>query len=251
MTVLVIACPHALGLAIPLVVAISTTLGARNGLLVRDRRGLEEARNLNAVFFDKTGTLTRGELRVVEITTRAGMTDDEALALAAAVERDSEHTIAQGIVKSAEERGLSVPKAEAFRAIPGHGVHAVVRTGSFSSADRRCCAGSTSSRTRRCERPSTRGSARTGGHHDDRGDPLAVFAVADAVREESREAVDRLHHQGIEVIMMTGDARRSPRPSPRSWGSTQCSLRCFPSRRRRRSRTSNSRASAWRWSVTA
>ena len=116
-TVLVIACPHALGLAIPLVVAISTTLGARNGLLVRDRRGLEEARNLNAVFFDKTGTLTRGEFRVVEITTRAGLSNDEALALAAAVERDSEHTIAQGIVKSAEERQLSIPPAEG---VQGH-----------------------------------------------------------------------------------------------------------------------------------
>ena len=100
-TVLVIACPHALGLAIPLVVAISTTLGARSGLLVRDRRGLENARNLTSVFFDKTGTLTRGEFRVVEITTRQGLVENEALRLAAALERDSEHTIAQGIVKTA------------------------------------------------------------------------------------------------------------------------------------------------------
>jgi cation transport ATPase len=103
-TVLVIACPHALGLAIPLVVAISTTLGARHGLLVRDRRGLEDARNVNAVFFDKTGTLTRGEFRVGEVTTDDGLAPDEALALAAAAEYDSEHTIARGIVKSAEER---------------------------------------------------------------------------------------------------------------------------------------------------
>src|SRR5690606_15077481 len=101
-TVLVIACPHALGLAVPLVVAISTTLGARNGLLVRDRRGLEEARNVDAVVFDKTGTLTRGEFRVVDIVTAGDLAEDEALRLAAAVERDSEHTIAQGIVKSAE-----------------------------------------------------------------------------------------------------------------------------------------------------
>src|SRR5690242_2912842 len=106
-TVLVIACPHALGLAIPLVVAISTTIGARNGLLVRDRRGLEEARNVTAVFFDKTGTLTRGEFRVVDITTKAELAHDQALALAAAVERDSEHTMARGIVKSAEERTLT------------------------------------------------------------------------------------------------------------------------------------------------
>src|SRR6185436_8400379 len=117
-TVLVIACPHALGLAIPLVVAISTTLGARSGVLIRDRRGLEEARNVTAVFFDKTGTLTRGEFRVVEITTKAGLAQNEALALAAAVERDSEHTIARGIVRSAEERGLRVPNAERFQALP-------------------------------------------------------------------------------------------------------------------------------------
>src|SRR5262245_38696927 len=126
-TVLVIACPDALGLAVPLVVAISKTLGASAGLLVRDRRGLEEARNVTAVFFDKTGTLTRGEFRVVEITTREGLAADEALALAAAVERDSEHTIAQGIVKTAEERRLSIPGAEQFQAIPGRGVQATVQ----------------------------------------------------------------------------------------------------------------------------
>src|SRR5262252_7063558 len=125
-TVLVIACPHALGLAIPLVVAISTTLGARNGLLVRDRRGLEEARNVTAVFFDKTGTLTRGEFRVVDITTAAGVSQDEALTLAASVEGDSEHTIAQGIVKTARERGLSIPRADGFEAVPGRGVRATL-----------------------------------------------------------------------------------------------------------------------------
>src|SRR5712671_1828849 len=125
-SVLVIACPHALGLAIPLVIAISTTLGARSGLLVRDRRGLEEARKLNAVVFDKTGTLTKGEFGVVDIATTDGLSPDEALRLAAAVESDSEHTIAQGVVKSAEERGLSLTKAEQFQAIAGEGVQATV-----------------------------------------------------------------------------------------------------------------------------
>src|SRR5690606_38640271 len=103
--VLVVACPHALGLAVPLVVAISTTLGARSGLLVRDRRGLEEARQLTTVVFDKTGTLTRGRFRVVDIATDDSLDADAALRLAAAVERDSEHTIARGIVESAAERG--------------------------------------------------------------------------------------------------------------------------------------------------
>jgi len=115
-SVLVVACPHALGLAVPLVIAISTTLGARSGLLVRDRRGLEEARRLTTAVFDKTGTLTRGEFRVGDIATDGSLSNSEALRIAAGVERDSEHTIAQGIVKSAEEQGLSVPKAEEFEA---------------------------------------------------------------------------------------------------------------------------------------
>src|SRR5919112_2133191 len=125
-TTLVIACPHALGLAIPLVIANSTTLAARNGLLVRDRRGLEEARRLDAVVFDKTGTLTRGEFGVAEIATTNGLRDAEALSLAASAEADSEHTIAQGIVRSARERRLEVPKAEAFQSLPGIGVQARV-----------------------------------------------------------------------------------------------------------------------------
>jgi Cu2+-exporting ATPase len=208
-TVLVIACPHALGLAIPLVVAISTTLGARNGLLVRDRRGLEEARNVNAVFFDKTGTLTRGEFRVVEITTREGLSGDQALALAAAVERDSEHTIAQGIVKSAEERRLSVSKAERFQAIPGHGVQANVGGRDFQVGGpallRKLNATADPVLTAAIDRAASRG--QTAVTMMENSTPLAVFAMADAIREESREAVDRLHAQGIEVIMMTGDAQ--------------------------------------------
>src|SRR6185295_17925009 len=105
-TVLVIACPHALGLAIPLVIAISTTLGARGGLLVRDRRGLEEARVVDVVVFDKTGTLTRGEFGIVAMTTIDGVSADDALRVTAAAEGDSEHPIAQAIVRSALARGL-------------------------------------------------------------------------------------------------------------------------------------------------
>jgi Cu2+-exporting ATPase len=108
-TVLVIACPHALGLAVPLVIAISTTLGARNGLLVRDRRGLEEARLLNAVVFDKTGTLTLGEHRVVAVSVSVGIQETEALRLAAGVEQNAEHPVAKAIVTSAAERGAHRP----------------------------------------------------------------------------------------------------------------------------------------------
>ena len=125
-TVLVIACPHALGLAIPLVIAISTTLGARSGLLVRDRRGLEEAKDLDAVVFDKTGTLTSGEFGVVSVATVERISKTEALRIAAGVEQDSEHTIAQGIVKAARDEGLKIPAVESFEAIPGHGVVARV-----------------------------------------------------------------------------------------------------------------------------
>src|SRR5690606_27903418 len=125
-TVLVIACPHALGLAIPLVIAISTTIGARNGLLVRDRRGLEEARQLTTVVFDKTGTLTLGEHRVVAMQSAGELDDDDALRLAASVESDAEHPVARAIVASARERELDVPHAHEFRSIAGRGVEATV-----------------------------------------------------------------------------------------------------------------------------
>src|SRR5262249_11649283 len=208
-TVLVIACPHALGLAIPLVVAISTTLGARSGLLVRDRRGLEEARNVTAVFFDKTGTLTRGDFRVVDIATRPGITEDDALAIAAAAEHDSEHTIAQGIVKSAEERGLRIPKADGFQAIPGRGVEAVVggrqvRLGGPALVSRLGVVLEPGLQAT-IDRAASRGQAAI--TMIDEGTATAVFTVADAIRVESRDAVRRLHDQSIEVIMMTGDAR--------------------------------------------
>ncbi|HMF95534.1 MAG TPA: heavy metal translocating P-type ATPase [Vicinamibacterales bacterium] len=208
-TVLVIACPHALGLAIPLVVAISTTLGARSGLLIRDRRGLEDARNVTAVFFDKTGTLTRGEFRVVDITTREDIASDDALAIAAAVEHDSEHTIAHGVVKSAAERRLTLPKAEGFRALPGRGVQASV-------GGRTILVGGPALLREQgidvdpplqaaIERAGSRGHAAI--TMIEGTSALAVFAVADAVRPESRDAIQRLHAQHVEVIMMTGDAR--------------------------------------------
>ena len=126
-TVLVIACPHALGLAIPLVVAITTAMGAQNGILVRDRLALEAARDVDMVIFDKTGTLTEGRFGVVGMETADGLNPDEALALSAAVEGDSEHTIAQGIRRSAEEKGLRLPEIHDFQAIKGRGIHANVQ----------------------------------------------------------------------------------------------------------------------------
>jgi P-type Cu2+ transporter len=208
-TVLVIACPHALGLAIPLALAISTTLGAENGLLVRDRRGLEQARTLDAVVFDKTGTLTLGEHRVAATTTGDAMDDDEAVRLAAGVERDSEHSIAQGIRASAEERGLEIPASQDFQTIPGHGAQArvdgrVLFVGGPALL-KKVDVEPPAALREAAEQAAARGQAAI--YLLEEGRALAVFAVADAVRPESREAVRRLHENGIEVVMLTGDAR--------------------------------------------
>jgi Cu2+-exporting ATPase len=208
-TVLVIACPHALGLAIPLVIAISTTLGARSGLLVRDRRGLEEARRLNAVVFDKTGTLTLGEQRVVDITTVPGLVTSGALALAAAVEHDSEHPVARAVLVSAEEQGLEVPPATQFESLPGRGVRAVVE-------GRRLAVGGPNLLTELQVTPGVelRAAAdRAAGVGQgtvflvEGNEVLVVFAIADTVRPESEEAVRRLQADHVEVVMLTGDAR--------------------------------------------
>jgi len=214
-TVLVISCPHALGLAVPLVIAISTTLAARGGLLVRDRRGLEEARNLTAVVFDKTGTLTRGEFGVVGITTTSGISDEDALRLAAAVEHDSEHTIAQGIVRSAKERGIVPPSATDFRAIPGVGVSGRVdgRTllmGGPALLKARSVVVPEPLRTA-MDQAGRRGQAAIflveEAEADQGVEALAVFTVADVVRPESKAAVQELYEQHIKVVMLTGDAR--------------------------------------------
>ena len=208
-TVLVIACPHALGLAVPLVVAISTTIGARSGLLVRDRRGLEEARNVTIVVFDKTGTLTLGEHRVVGMRAAEGVDELEALRLAAAVEGDAEHPVAKAIVKSAEERGVKPPQATEFEAIPGFGVQAVVE-------GRRLAEGGPNLLKKLAAEPAPalrsfadEAAARGQGaiYLIEARRVLAAFAVADAVRPESAEAVSRLHAEGVRVVMLTGDAK--------------------------------------------
>lgn len=208
-TVLVIACPHALGLAVPLVVAISTTLGARNGLLVRDRRGLEEARNLNTVIFDKTGTLTLGEFRVVEMAVADGSSEEEALRIAAGVESESEHPIARGIVKTAEDRKLDVPAADGFRALTGKGVAASVGGVEYHIGGPALLtqedAQVPDALRAAAEAAAARGQAAIYLLRDAKA--MAVFAVADAIREESREAIRALHERGIEVAMLTGDAQ--------------------------------------------
>ncbi|MGV3707506.1 MAG: heavy metal translocating P-type ATPase [Gemmatimonas sp.] len=207
-TVLVIACPHALGLAVPLVLAISTTLGAQNGLLVRDRRGLEEARNLTTVVFDKTGTLTLGEHRVVAMQIIDGITEESALRFAAAIERDAEHPVARAVVKSAEERKIVVPIASSFEAIPGRGVRAVVDGREFAVGGPNLLSALNVEPSELLRAFADQAAATGQGViyliEDKR--TLAAFAVADALRPESAEAVSQLHRAGIEVVMMTGDA---------------------------------------------
>ncbi|MDP2299783.1 MAG: heavy metal translocating P-type ATPase, partial [Actinomycetota bacterium] len=206
-TVLVIACPHALGLAVPLVVAISTTLGARNGLLIRNRRGLEEARLLDIVVFDKTGTLTLAEHRVVDAATD-GIPLSEALRLAAAVEGDSEHPVARAIATRAAEESTDVPHAHGFTALPGTGVRATmdgreVAVGGpalLASEDLDVPQALADAASRAAE------AGRSVVYLVDAGEVRALFVIADAVRPESREAIERLHEVGIEVAMLTGDA---------------------------------------------
>ena len=212
-TVLVIACPHALGLAVPLVVAITTAMGAQNGILVRDRLALEKARKINLVIFDKTGTLTEGEFGVVGIETVDGTTEEQALALAAAIEGDSEHTIARGIRRSAEERQMSLPAISNFEAIKGRGVQA-------QSNGRKVYMGGPrllemleinlpDKLAQFEEQASQKGQSVVNLVQDSQNGKqvLAAFALADVIRPESKQAIDKLHQMGVEVAMLTGDSQ--------------------------------------------
>jgi P-type Cu2+ transporter len=207
-TVLVIACPHALGLAVPLVIAISTTLGVQHGLLVRDRRGLEEARNLDIVVFDKTGTLTLAEHRVVDIATDGAIDAAEALRLAAAAERDSEHPVARALLLSAADRGIELPAASGFSANPGRGVQATVEGRAIEVGGPALLRALDLTVPQQFESAvqAAASAGRSAIFLVERGQVSALFAIADAVRPESQEAVRMLHAAGIEVAMLTGDA---------------------------------------------
>lgn len=204
-TVLVIACPHALGLAIPLVVAISTSLGARNGLLVKDRLALESARELDVVIFDKTGTLTRGRRAVTELAAADGVGEADLLAAAAAVEADSEHPLAAAIVRSAEERGIRPAPARQFEALPGRGVRGVVDGRTITIGGPRVLAEAGLEPTPAMQAWADEGSTVLSVIAD--GRLLGALAVSDEIRPESAEAVAALREMGIRVAMITGDAR--------------------------------------------
>lgn len=205
-TVLVIACPHALGLAVPLVTAISTTLAAKNGLLVRQRMALEAARNIDVVLFDKTGTLTKGEQGVVDIVAEGGKTS--LLKLAAAVEAESEHPIARAIVASAKEQQLSVPQATGFSALSGRGAKAMVAGKTVHVGGPRMIEElqATISDTIKNISAQTSSEGKTVVYVIENKKVSGAIMLADVIREESREAVAILHSMGKRVAMLTGDA---------------------------------------------
>lgn len=205
--VLVIACPHALGLAIPLVSQISTALGAHNGILVKNRLALEEARDIDIVLFDKTGTLTTGTQGVASMVVAGGATEDELLALAAAVERKSEHPIARAIVAEAESRSVKIPRASAFKALAGRGAQATVDGATVVVSSQRVLTENGATLPVELVH-ATRDLASSGATvvYVSRGDDvLGMIALADTIRPESLEAVADLRKKGVRVAMLTGD----------------------------------------------
>ena len=208
-TVLVIACPHALGLAVPLVVAINTSTAAQNGMLIRDRIAMEEARNLDTVMFDKTGTLTKGEQGVVGVETAGGWDEERAFEVAAGVEGDSEHMIARAIRTAAEERDVRRTQVSNFENLRGLGVRATVDGETVHLGGPNLI-----------EKLGIKRSDAVAAFADEAGsnaqtviylirgesEVVAAFALADVIREESRQAIEALHAMGIEVAMLTGDS---------------------------------------------
>lgn len=205
-TVMVIACPHALGLAVPLVVAVSTAISAGNGLLIRDRTAFERARELDAIVFDKTGTLTEGRFGVTDVISIGDRSEDELLKLAASLESQSEHPIAEGVVRGAEERGIDYSAPKQFRAIAGKGAEAVVdgvrlkivspgylRENNLTVDDDRI------------SEVAEQGKTVVYVLIEDKIE--GAIALADIIRPESREALNRLKEMGIQVMMLTGDAK--------------------------------------------
>jgi Cu2+-exporting ATPase len=204
---LVIACPHALGLAVPLVVAISTTRAAQNGILVRNRLALEAAREIDVVIFDKTGTLTKGEQGVVDIRALGG--ENEALALTAAVEVDSEHIIAAAIRKAAEEKKLKLPAISGFEAIKGRGIHAKENGKDVWVGGPRLLEMLNIEPDQEISEfaRSSGAKGQTVVYLIQEKRILAALALADVIRPESYEAVRQLKEMGIQVAMLTGDSK--------------------------------------------
>jgi Cu2+-exporting ATPase len=208
-TVLVIACPHALGLAIPLVIAISTSLGARNGLLVKDRLALERARELQVVIFDKTGTLTRGKPVLADVAAAGDMTEKEVLGVAAAVDADSEHPLGRAIVDGAVSRGIEASRAEGFESLPGRGTRATVDGREVHVGGPRLLEQLSLEPVAELAEKTQPWAAegRTVLHVVVDGRIVGALGLEDEIRPESAEAIERLHAMGLKVAMITGDSQ--------------------------------------------
>jgi P-type Cu2+ transporter len=208
-TVLVIACPHALGLAIPLVVAITTAMGARSGILVRNRLALEAAREIDVVIFDKTGTLTHGQFGVADMATAEGWDSDRALALAAALESDSEHLIAQAIRRFARDRKLNLPSISNFSALKGRGVQASIDNKTYYIGGPRLLEmlSLVPEADIKTFTDSANVKAQSVVYLTTKDNIIAAIAVADVIRPESKQAIQELSQMGIEVAMLTGDSQ--------------------------------------------
>ncbi|MCJ1702043.1 heavy metal translocating P-type ATPase [Rathayibacter festucae] len=203
-TVLVIACPHALGLAIPLVVSIATERAAKGGVLVKDRLALESMRTVTTVLFDKTGTLTKGEPTLTAVHTVEGVGEEELLAVAAAVEADSEHPLARAIVNAARDRGVRVSAATGFEASTAVGVTAHVEGRAVSVGGPSMLRAHDAAPLEQTRAWEAEGMIILHVLRD--GRVIGALGLADEVREESRQAVDALHAIGVQVVMITGDA---------------------------------------------
>ncbi|NYT12717.1 MAG: heavy metal translocating P-type ATPase, partial [Methanomassiliicoccales archaeon] len=203
-TVLVIACPHALGLAIPLVVALSTSITARSGILIRDRRAFETARDIDAMVFDKTGTLTEGRFGVTD--TIAFSSEEDLLRLTAAVESNSEHIIARAILDEVSERGVEIPDVEDFKVIPGKGAFGIVEGREVHVGGpnllKELDIQIDDERTKKLQ-----SEGKTVVFTIADGEPMGAFALSDRVRKESAETIEKLRSLGIRTYMLTGDSK--------------------------------------------
>jgi len=205
-TVMVITCPHALGLAIPLVISVITGLSAKNGLLIRNRTQFEEAQKLDTVVFDKTGTLTKGEFGVTDIINLGDWSEEELLRKAASIEASSEHTIAKGIVNKAKEKGFKIAGAQAFEAIPGKGAKAVADGEEIYVGNKgilEIIKVGTGAAEEKMNKIAAEG--KTLVFVAAKGKVQGIIGLADIIRDESREAVRKLKDIGLEVSMITGD----------------------------------------------
>ncbi|WP_442919944.1 heavy metal translocating P-type ATPase [Methanothrix soehngenii] len=205
-TVMVISCPHALGLAVPLVVAVSTSLAAKSGLLIRDRSAFERARDIQAVVFDKTGTLTEGRFGVTDIIPLAGLNETEVLRMAASLEANSEHPIAAGIVKGSKEMGIDLIPIQGFKSIPGKGIEGQVQGRSWMMASPGYLReNNIKLDDDRVNRLAEQGKTVVFLLEEDR--LVGAVALADMIRKESREAIEELRSMNINCMMLTGDNR--------------------------------------------